>query len=219
MVTVFFGTSTLWTLILSFPRLPHPGFWIYGILSHLWLWNAVDSGWLQPRNMVRHLILVLKANSWLFVCNRGKPGQIQSRYLEALQSSQNFPAHARSGRMWLHHVLVSNKEHPSFPSDREIPNFSEAVGYLKIYISVPGGCSSLSARETCPEARGSYRCQWWQPSKLNLGISSAGMSPLVHVVALFLSLETMEANSALICEYCYCWVIEIDNKSLTSFHG
>lgn len=146
----------LW--FLYFPRLSQPGFWMYGVLSHLWLWDAVDSGWLQPRNIVRHLTLVLKANSWLFACSRGGPGQIQSRYLEVLQSSHNLSAHARSGRMWLHHVLVSNKEHPSFPSDREIPNFSGAVDYLKIYISVPEGCSSLPARETCHEARGSYCC-------------------------------------------------------------
>lgn len=130
---------------------------MYGVLNHPWLWDAVNSDWPQPRNTLRHLMPVLKANSWLFACSRETPGQIQSRYLGvAEQSELSYPCQkwkdVTSPRAGL------TEGDPIFPSDREFPNFSGAVGYLKIYISVPEGCSSLPAHETCHRARGSCCC-------------------------------------------------------------
>lgn len=150
--------------------------------------------------------------------------RVQSRYLGVLQNCQNFPAHVRSGRMWLHHVLVSREEHPTFPSDREFPNFSGVVGYLKVYISIPESCSSLPAHETCHRARGGCCCHRWSammvlPKQAEFGNRFCKDVSSGPCHGILLSLETMEANSDLICKYCYCCVIEIDNKSLTSFHG
>lgn len=54
--------------------------------------------------------------------------------------------------------LLSKEQHPSFPSDSKLPNFSRAGGYLKIYINIAESCSSLPAYETCHRAGGGCCC-------------------------------------------------------------
>lgn len=145
-MTALFGVRDLWVLVLSFPGLPHTGFWVHGVLSHLWFWDAQNSDWPQPTNMLRHLMPVLKANPWLFACIRKT--KANTDIWECCRTDRtSLPVSEVKGCNFTT-CWSQREEHPSFPSDREFSNFSGAAGCLKICTSIPESCSFLPAHET-----------------------------------------------------------------------
>lgn len=146
MVTALVGACDLWVLVLSFLRLPHIGFWVCGVLSHLWLWDAQNSDWPQLVNMLRHLMPVLKADPRLFACIKKTKANIN--IWECCRTDRTSCLCQKWKDVISLLAGLKRRSHPSFPSDRGFPNLSRAVGYLKIYMSIPESCSFLPAHET-----------------------------------------------------------------------
>lgn len=132
---------------------------------------------------------VLKANPRLFACIRNTNTGIW----ECCRTDRtSLPVSEVTGcdftTFW-----SQREEYPSFLSDRGFSNLLWAVGYWKIYMNVPENCRFCCQHRKLHRPRVAaaasafffFFCQQGHSKKLNLGISSAKMSSLVHAIACY----------------------------------